>query len=97
MSEETKFVGSDVIETIDHEYSPEQIEYILVNETTVEAVREARSKANEAITLDALIGEVKLQPKQDGPEPNVIDPTDPVNEGKEETPEEKSEDATGTE
>lgn len=89
MSEELR-VGLHVISAVDHEFTGEEIEYIEKdNGTTIAAIRAAlgqlpASSIAEGVTLDALIGEAVMQAKE--PEgtvdPNVIDPSDPANEGK---------------
>jgi len=83
-------IGAHLILEVSHEFTPEEIEYIEQNGTTIAAVREAIGKVppesvGGGISLDALIGEAVSQANQPAGtvEPNVIDPTDPANEGKE--------------
>ena len=87
--EDTQFVGAHLITSAAHEFTQEEIDYIEQNATTIAAVREAIGKVppdsvSEGISLDALIGEAVSQANQPAGavEPNVIDPTDPANEGK---------------
>lgn len=87
--EDTQFVGAHLITSSAHEFTQEEIDYIEQNGTTIAAVREAIGKVPEGqvgggISVDALIGEAVSQANQPTGtvEPNVIDPTDPANEGK---------------
>src|SRR5574337_1255328 len=89
MSDDTTFVGANLIPSADHEFTAEEINYIEQQGCTIAEVREAIGKVppaqlGEGISLDALIGEADGQKAQaaDAVEPNVIDPQDPRNEGK---------------
>lgn len=85
---ETAKIGTHLILSAGHEFSAEEINYIEQNQTTVAAVREAIGKMTpigigDGVSLEALIGEAVSQAKAPAGsvEPNVVDPTDPRNEG----------------
>lgn len=89
MSDETTFVGANLIPDSGHEFTAEEINYIEAQGCTIAEIREAIGKVppaqlGEGISLDALIGEANGQKSQPAGavEPNVIDPSDPRNEGK---------------
>lgn len=87
MSEE--FIGQRIINDVAHTFQEDEIAYCNQQQVSLEEVREALGKLPatsiaEGMTLDALIGEAvsDRQRKAEGKtEPNVIDPTDPKNEG----------------
>lgn len=88
MSDETTFVGARLIPNVAHEFLADEIEYIESNGSTIEKVREALGKVppdrvGDGYTIDTLIGEANSQDAQPegAVEPNVIDPSDPRNEG----------------
>ena len=75
-------VAQEIIPSADHTFTPEQIAYIEEQGFTIEQVREAVGKipaGADQLTLEALLGEAAQA--KDPNEPNVIDPTDPKNEG----------------
>lgn len=89
MSEGTEFIGARIINAVDHDFSGDEIAYIEGNDTTIAAIRAAlgqlpASSIAEGVSLDALIGEAVMQAKEPAGtvDPNVIDPSDPANEGK---------------
>jgi hypothetical protein len=90
MSEETKFVGANIINDVAHIFNEEEIAYICaqgiddLNLITGALGKLPATSIAEGLSLDVLIGEVKQG--FDAKEPNVIDPTDPKNLGEESAP-----------
>jgi len=85
MSTQESLIGQQIIDLSVQPLTKEQIEYIEQQGVSVEAVIAVFArlpKDAEKITLNAAIGDVAMEPNQVGPEPDVIDPTNPVNEGK---------------
>lgn len=81
---ENTLPNQNIIEGVDHVFTAEEIAYIEQQGRTIEQVREAVGKIPEGadkLTLEALLGEAAQAPNP--AEPNVIDPTDPKNEGTE--------------